>query len=96
MAHFALGHIFSPERQLKCHEQFSSGEAQLKGIQKEDANYPQKVGNVQIPGGICKLPNGSLSILMQQKYFWASNLTSSGRSHVGSLFTSEEKKKAGS
>lgn len=39
---------------------------------------------------ICVLDLVVLSIFMQQNYFYASNLNSSGRRNVGSLFTNEE------
>ena len=40
-----------------------------------------------------KLRRVVLSISMQQKYFFSSTFSFSGRSHVGSLFTNEEQKK---
>ena len=63
-----------------------------KDTQTEDANWPENVrqcANIFI----CMLPAVVLSIFLQKKHFFASNLSSSGCSHIGPKFTNKEQTK---
>ena len=57
----------------------------LKRIPSENAPKHESVQNMQ-QLHLYASCGGSISISMQQKYFIGSNLSSSGRSHVASLF----------
>ena len=57
---------------------------------REDASWPENVENMQVflSAGFCMV---ILSMFMQQKYFFfASNLSSSGFRHIGSLSTKQK------
>ena len=68
----------------------------LKGTPSKDASYPENVESVQIIPflGVVWLFYEYLQI-MQQRYSFALNWSSSACSHVGSLSTTEEQKIAG-
>lgn len=70
----------------------------LKGTPSKDGSWPETVENVQI-FSTHRFRKVVLSMFRQQKHinnFLFQNLSSSGCSHDGSLFSNEEEKKVGS
>ena len=64
----------------------------------EDTSSPENVKKAAFFFNACRLRLFVVSIVIQKKYVSASasNLSCSGGSHVGLLFTSEEQKRVGS
>ena len=75
---------------------YELGFLHLKGNWRENISWLRNVKNVQICPSAGFIRLRVLSIFIHKSYLFASTLSSSGCSHVGSLFTNEEQKMFGS
>ena len=68
----------------------------LKGFPSKNAKWIEHIQNVQVFPYAHSVWLFYQYLCKRSTFFLASNLSSKGHSHVGSLFTNEEQKKAGS